>query len=114
MSEFFVIFKMILICMVVVLVVEKQLGNDKIVFNCVGFDIVVLILCKLSWICVCLLQGNVVQEFKVCLCENVLVMVCEEVFCLNIYECFFKGIVMFMIFGEVCMWCCLFCDVVYG
>lgn len=91
----------------------KQLGGDKIGCLLVQF-VDVLVLCKLLWICVWILLGNVVQMLKVKLCENCLVMVCEEVSCLNIYECFSYGMVMFMILGEVCICCCLFCDVVYG
>lgn len=39
---------------------------------------------------------------------------CEEVSCFNFVECFNYGIVIFMIFGDICICCCFFCDVVYG
>lgn len=38
-------------------------------------------------------------------------MVCEEVFCLNIGECFNVGIVIFLIMGLVCICVCFYCDI---
>lgn len=48
------------------------------------------------------------------MCKNNFYLVCEEVFCFNLVECFNYGMVIFMILGVICICCCLFCDVVYG
>lgn len=46
--------------------------------------------------------------------EGGLVMVCEEVGCLNIGECWEQKYVIFMIFGDMCMCVCFFCNVKIG
>lgn len=55
-----------------------------------------------------------IDSIKNGMCCYGLYLVCEEVFCFNLYECFNYGIVIFMIMGVICICCCLFCDVVYG
>lgn len=72
-------------------------------------------LCKFEWIKIKLLWIiDKIDYIKKILCKNKLYLVCEEVSCFNLVECFNYGIVIFMILGDICIWCCLFCDVVYG
>lgn len=71
--------------------------------------------CKLEWIKIklfCII--DCIDYIKQILCKNNLYLVCEEVSCFNLVECFNYGIVIFMILGDICICCCLFCDVVYG
>lgn len=93
---------------------EKQLGEDKIGRSPVTFDTSAPALRKPSWIRVRIPTGNAVQQLKAKLRENALVTVCEEASCPNIHECFSHGTATFMILGEVCTRRCSFCDVAHG
>lgn len=93
---------------------EKQLGEDKIARSPVKFDAGAPALRKPSWIRVRIPSGNAVQQLKAKLRENALVTVCEEASCPNIHECFSHGTATFMILGEVCTRRCSFCDVAHG
>ena len=93
---------------------EKQLGEDKIARSPVRFDTSAPALRKPSWIRVRIPTGNAVQQLKAKLRENALVTVCEEASCPNIHECFSHGTATFMILGEVCTRRCSFCDVAHG
>lgn len=93
---------------------EKQLGEDKIGRSPVSFDTSAPALRKPSWIRVRIPTGNAVQQLKAKLRENALVTVCEEASCPNIHECFSHGTATFMILGEVCTRRCSFCDVAHG
>ena len=93
---------------------EKQLGQDKIARSPVRFDSDAPVLRKPSWIRVRIPSGNAVQKLKGKLRENRLVTVCEEASCPNIHECFNHGTATFMILGEVCTRRCSFCDVAHG
>ncbi len=93
---------------------EKQLGEDKIGRSPVKFDTAAPALRKPSWIRVRIPTGNAVQQLKAKLRENALVTVCEEASCPNIHECFSHGTATFMILGEVCTRRCSFCDVAHG
>ena len=93
---------------------EKQLGEDKIARSPVSFDTSAPALRKPSWIRVRIPTGNAVQQLKAKLRENALVTVCEEASCPNIHECFNHGTATFMILGEVCTRRCSFCDVAHG
>ncbi|MEO8671725.1 MAG: lipoyl synthase [Tahibacter sp.] len=96
-----------------VVVGEKQLGEDKISRNRATFDTAPR-LRKPDWIRVRIPPGNAVAKLKSKLRENRLVTVCEEASCPNIHECFGKGTATFMILGEVCTRRCSFCDVAHG
>jgi lipoyl synthase len=96
-----------------VVVGEKQLGEDKIARNRAVFDAAPK-LRKPDWIRVRIPPGNAVAKLKAKLRENRLVTVCEEASCPNIHECFGKGTATFMILGEVCTRRCSFCDVAHG
>lgn len=48
------------------------------------------------------------------MCENCLFIVCEEVGCFNVGECWLQGYVIMMIMGEICICGCIFCNVVIG
>lgn len=107
----------VLVDMVVIFVYDlivKQKVQVKMV--CILIKVILIEkLKKFEWICVKVVIGSLCfNEIKMILCEYNLYIVCEEVSCLNIGECFGKGIVMFMIMGDKCMCCCLFCDVGYG
>lgn len=97
----------------IVVVGEKQLGEDKIARNRAVFDQAPR-LRKPDWIRVRIPPGNAVAKLKAKLRENRLVTVCEEASCPNIHECFGKGTATFMILGEVCTRRCSFCDVAHG
>ncbi|WP_313912588.1 lipoyl synthase [Tahibacter sp.] len=97
----------------IVVVGEKQLGEDKIARNRAVFDQAPK-LRKPDWIRVRIPPGNAVAKLKAKLRENRLVTVCEEASCPNIHECFGKGTATFMILGEVCTRRCSFCDVAHG
>jgi lipoic acid synthetase len=97
----------------IVVVGEKQLGEDKIARNRAVFDSAPK-LRKPDWIRVRIPPGNAVAKLKAKLRENRLVTVCEEASCPNIHECFGKGTATFMILGEVCTRRCSFCDVAHG
>ncbi len=97
----------------IVVVGEKQLGEDKIARNRAVFSTAPA-LRKPSWIRVRLPPGNAVANLKAKLRANSLVTVCEEASCPNIHECFSKGTATFMILGEVCTRRCSFCDVAHG
>lgn len=97
----------------IVVVGEKQLGEDKIARNRAVFDQAPK-LRKPDWIRVRIPPGNAVAKLKARLRENRLVTVCEEASCPNIHECFGKGTATFMILGEVCTRRCSFCDVAHG
>lgn len=97
----------------IVVVGEKQLGEDKIARNRAVFDQAPK-LRKPEWIRVRIPPGNAVAKLKAKLRENRLVTVCEEASCPNIHECFGKGTATFMILGEVCTRRCSFCDVAHG
>lgn len=97
----------------IVVVGEKQLGEDKIARNRAVFDEAPR-LRKPDWIRVRIPPGNAVAKLKAKLRENRLVTVCEEASCPNIHECFGKGTATFMILGEVCTRRCSFCDVAHG
>lgn len=95
----------------------KYCDVDKMVFILVKNVVIEceVLLCKLEWMKIKFLVDFIcIQGIKVVMCKNGLYFVCEEVFCFNLVECFNHGIVMFMIFGVICICCCLFCDVVYG
>jgi len=96
-----------------VMVGEKQLGEDKIARNRTHFEGAPR-LRKPGWIRVRIPPGNAVAKLKSQLRENSLVTVCEEASCPNIHECFSKGTATFMILGEVCTRRCSFCDVAHG
>ena len=96
-----------------VVVGEKQTGEDKIARNRARFDEAPA-LRKPPWIRVRIPSGNAVAKLKEKLRENRLVTVCEEASCPNIHECFGKGTATFMILGEVCTRRCSFCDVAHG
>ena len=93
---------------------EKQQGEDKIARSPVSFDTNAPALRKPSWIRVRIPSGNAVQQLKAKLRANSLVTVCEEASCPNIHECFSHGTATFMILGEVCTRRCSFCDVAHG
>ena len=93
---------------------EKQLGEDKIGRSPVRFDPAAPVLRKPGWIRVRIPSGNAVAQLKSRLRENRLVTVCEEASCPNIHECFSHGTATFMILGEVCTRRCSFCDVAHG
>ena len=97
----------------IVVVGEKQLGEDKIARNRAVFDQAPR-LRKPDWIRVRIPPGNAVAKLKAKLRENRLVTVCEEASCPNIHECFGKGTATFMILGEVRTRRCSFCDVAHG
>jgi lipoic acid synthetase len=97
----------------IVVVGEKQLGEEKIARNRATFE-PAPVLRKPSWIRVRIPPGNAVAKLKSKLRENRLVTVCEEASCPNIHECFTKGTATFMILGEVCTRRCSFCDVAHG
>ncbi len=97
----------------VVVVGEKQLGEDKIARNRAHFEQAPP-LRKPGWIRVRIPPGNAVAKLKARLRENRLVTVCEEASCPNVHECFGKGTATFMILGEVCTRRCSFCDVAHG
>ncbi|HVJ61285.1 MAG TPA: lipoyl synthase, partial [Tahibacter sp.] len=97
----------------IIVVGEKQLGEDKIARNRAVFDAAPR-LKKPDWIRVRIPPGNAVAKLKAKLRENRLVTVCEEASCPNIHECFGKGTATFMILGEVCTRRCSFCDVAHG
>jgi lipoyl synthase len=97
----------------IVVLGEKQLGENKIARNRAEFDSAPL-LRKPSWIRVRIPPGNAVAQLKSKLRANSLVTVCEEASCPNIHECFSKGTATFMILGEVCTRRCSFCDVAHG
>ncbi|MBL8297865.1 MAG: lipoyl synthase [Rhodanobacteraceae bacterium] len=97
----------------IVVVGEKQLGEDKIARNRAVFEQAPK-LRKPDWIRVRIPPGNAVAKLKAKLRENRLVTVCEEASCPNIHECFGKGTATFMILGEVCTRRCSFCDVAHG
>ncbi|HJU38886.1 MAG TPA: lipoyl synthase, partial [Tahibacter sp.] len=97
----------------IIVVGEKQLGEDKIARNRAVFDDAPR-LKKPDWIRVRIPPGNAVAKLKAKLRENRLVTVCEEASCPNIHECFGKGTATFMILGEVCTRRCSFCDVAHG
>lgn len=97
----------------IVVVGEKQLGEDKIARNRAVFEPGPK-LRKPDWIRVRIPPGNAVAKLKAKLRENRLVTVCEEASCPNIHECFSKGTATFMILGEVCTRRCSFCDVAHG
>lgn len=69
---------------------------------------------KFKWICVKVLMGEGYNVIKKIMCEYNFVMVCEEVVCLNVGECWFQGYVIMMIMGEVCICVCIFCNIVIG
>ena len=93
---------------------EKQTGENKIARSPVQFDSSQPVLRKPSWIRVRIPSGNAVAQLKSRLRENRLVTVCEEASCPNIHECFSHGTATFMILGEVCTRRCSFCDVAHG
>jgi lipoic acid synthetase len=93
---------------------EKQTGENKIARSPVRFDSSQPVLRKPSWIRVRIPSGNAVAQLKSRLRENRLVTVCEEASCPNIHECFSHGTATFMILGEVCTRRCSFCDVAHG
>ena len=97
----------------IIVVGEKQLGEDKIARNRAVFDNAPR-LKKPDWIRVRIPPGNAVAKLKAKLRENRLVTVCEEASCPNIHECFGKGTATFMVLGDVCTRRCSFCDVAHG
>lgn len=69
----------------------------------------VIVECKFDWFCFKVSYGFGVLVLKWIVRELGLVIVCEEVGCLNLSECWVDGMVMFMILGECCTWVCGFC-----
>lgn len=73
-------------------------------------------MCKFAWLKREVSGGERYMEIKFKLCELKLVMVCEEVKCLNLGECWGGGdgkmvMVMIMIMGDTCTRGCRFCAV---
>ncbi|MGD6858636.1 MAG: lipoyl synthase [Enterobacteriaceae bacterium] len=55
-----------------------------------------------------------IKKVKKIIYKNNLNSVCESAFCPNIFECFSKKIVTFMILGNICTRNCLFCKIKKG
>lgn len=73
------------------------------------------ILCKLDWLKIKLNINENYIGFKKMMREKNFNIVCEEVKCFNIYECWgVCCIVIFMILGVVCIRVCCFCVVKIG
>ncbi|CAL4321732.1 Lipoyl synthase [Buchnera aphidicola (Eriosoma lanigerum)] len=73
------------------------------------------ILKKPNWIKVKFPMDSIrIQKMKSILRTNKLHSVCEEARCPNLFECFNKGTVTFMILGTICTRSCPFCAVQHG
>lgn len=71
--------------------------------------------CKFEWLKIKLNINENYIGLKKMMCEKNFYIVCEEVRCLNIYECWVVCcMVIFMILGEVCICVCCFCVVKIG
>lgn len=74
------------------------MGNDKWV-------------CKFEWFKISIGVNECYIEIK-CIVElYCLYIICSSGCCFNMGECWGKGIVMFMIVGDICICSCKFCNI---